>query len=63
MDAYSNGSHVWTHNAKGQIVTGVIESTSLMADGTKSVVIKFDNGRTVTYPSACVNIDSIKKST
>ncbi|KAK0222402.1 hypothetical protein IW262DRAFT_1460748 [Armillaria fumosa] len=50
MTAYSNGLHVWMYNTKGQIVSGVVQSTSLMADGTQCVKILFANGKTTTVP-------------
>ncbi|KAK0244931.1 hypothetical protein EDD85DRAFT_932887 [Armillaria nabsnona] len=51
MNAFPVGSHVSFFNSIGKLVTGVVQSTSRMSDGTLIVVImKRDNGGTVTLP-------------
>ncbi|PBK96268.1 hypothetical protein ARMGADRAFT_1143002 [Armillaria gallica] len=51
MNAFPAGSHVSFFNSIGGLVTGVVQSTSRMSDGTLIVVIiKRDNGGAVTLP-------------
>ncbi|PBK87145.1 hypothetical protein ARMGADRAFT_1085911 [Armillaria gallica] len=52
---FSAGSRVFFYDSTGQLVRGVVESTSRMADGTQMVVIRRDNGGIMTLPSASVS--------
>ncbi|SJL12014.1 uncharacterized protein ARMOST_15431 [Armillaria ostoyae] len=49
------GSRVFFYDSTGQLVRGVVESTSRMADGTQMVIIRRDNGGIMTLPSASVS--------
>ncbi|KAK0472594.1 hypothetical protein IW261DRAFT_1507201 [Armillaria novae-zelandiae] len=53
MNAFP-GLRIFFYNSTGQLVSGVVESTTRAADGTEMVVIKVDDGRTATLPSASV---------
>ncbi|KAK0445639.1 uncharacterized protein EV420DRAFT_922058 [Desarmillaria tabescens] len=48
------GSSIFFYNSFNQVVRGVVENTSRMTDGTQMVVIRCDNGRIITLPSASV---------
>ncbi|KAK0434269.1 uncharacterized protein EV420DRAFT_1488714 [Desarmillaria tabescens] len=53
MNAFQAGTRVSFFDANGQLVTGVVEATSRLSDGTQMVLIKRDNGGTVTLPARC----------
>ncbi|KAK0441468.1 uncharacterized protein EV420DRAFT_1650066 [Desarmillaria tabescens] len=53
MDAFPSGSRIFFYGSKGQLVRGVVESTSRTSDGTEMVLIKCDNGKTITLPLIC----------
>ncbi|KAK0466676.1 hypothetical protein IW261DRAFT_1520578 [Armillaria novae-zelandiae] len=55
MNMFPAGSRVFFYDSTGQLVRGVVESTSRMADGTQMVVIRRDNGVIMTFPSASVS--------
>ncbi|PBK83726.1 hypothetical protein ARMGADRAFT_1018949 [Armillaria gallica] len=48
------GTRVFFWDTRGQVVRGVVQSTSRGADGTLMVVINSDGGRTITLPAAGV---------
>ncbi|KAK0201353.1 hypothetical protein DFS33DRAFT_1346519 [Desarmillaria ectypa] len=54
MNAFAAGTRVYFYDSNGQIVKGVVESTTRMADGTQMLRIKRDNGNNITLPSASV---------
>ncbi|KAK0201352.1 hypothetical protein DFS33DRAFT_1346515 [Desarmillaria ectypa] len=54
MSVFLSGSCVFFYDSTGQLVRGMVESTSLMADGTQMVLIKREDGRSITLPSASV---------
>ncbi|KAK0227986.1 hypothetical protein IW262DRAFT_1531994 [Armillaria fumosa] len=54
MHSMPAGTHVFFWDTRGQIVCGVVKSTSVGADGTLMVVIKTDGGQTITLPAAAV---------
>ncbi|KAG7439867.1 uncharacterized protein BT62DRAFT_1013306 [Guyanagaster necrorhizus] len=49
------GSRVSFFDSTGQLVRGVVVSTSHMADGTQMLLIKRENGGTIILPSASVS--------
>ncbi|KAK0199461.1 hypothetical protein DFS33DRAFT_1368525 [Desarmillaria ectypa] len=54
MDVFAAGSRVSFFSANGQLVTGIVKLTSRMSDGTQILLIKCDNGRTLSLPAASV---------
>ncbi|KAK0502644.1 hypothetical protein EDD18DRAFT_1345465 [Armillaria luteobubalina] len=54
MNSMPAGTRVFFWDTRGQIVRGVVQSTSVGADGTLMVVINSDGGRTITLPAAGV---------
>ncbi|KAK0200664.1 hypothetical protein DFS33DRAFT_1354040 [Desarmillaria ectypa] len=56
MNTFTVGSPVFFYNTTGRVVRGVVEHTSRTADGMQTVVIRCDNGKITTLPSASVCI-------
>ncbi|KAK0458530.1 uncharacterized protein EV420DRAFT_1642869 [Desarmillaria tabescens] len=54
MNSLPVGTRVFFWDTRGQVVHGVIQSTSRTADGTVMVVVASDGGRTITLPAAGV---------
>ncbi|KAK0227938.1 hypothetical protein IW262DRAFT_565620 [Armillaria fumosa] len=50
MNSMPAGTRVFFWDTRGQIIRGVVQSTSVGADGTLMVVINSDGGRTITLP-------------
>ncbi|KAK0452832.1 uncharacterized protein EV420DRAFT_682847 [Desarmillaria tabescens] len=50
MNMFPAGSRVFFYDSTGQLVRGVVESTTRMADGTQMVIIRRDNGGIMTLP-------------
>ncbi|KAG7439888.1 uncharacterized protein BT62DRAFT_1013337 [Guyanagaster necrorhizus] len=48
------GSRVFFYASNGKLVRGVVESTNRMADGTQMVLVKRDDGGSITLPAASV---------
>ncbi|KAK0185409.1 hypothetical protein F5146DRAFT_1143865 [Armillaria mellea] len=44
------GLRVFFYDSTGQLVRGVVEFTSRVADGTKMIIVKIDDRGTVTLP-------------
>ncbi|KAK0435308.1 hypothetical protein EV421DRAFT_1836697 [Armillaria borealis] len=55
MNVFPAGSRVSFFDSNGQLLTGVVQSTSRLSDvSTQLVLIKRDSGATVTLPAASV---------
>ncbi|KAK0441494.1 uncharacterized protein EV420DRAFT_1650101 [Desarmillaria tabescens] len=50
MNVFLVGDRVFFYNSSGQLLKGVVESSSRMTDGTQMVLIKRDDGGTITLP-------------
>ncbi|KAG7453010.1 uncharacterized protein BT62DRAFT_999046 [Guyanagaster necrorhizus] len=57
MNSMPVGSHVFFWDTRGQVIKGVIQSTTRTAEGSLMVVINSDAGRTITLPVAAVTLD------
>ncbi|KAK0244901.1 hypothetical protein EDD85DRAFT_946226 [Armillaria nabsnona] len=44
------GLRIFFYDSTGQLVRGVVESTSWVADGTQMVIVKRDDGKTAILP-------------
>ncbi|KAK0452829.1 uncharacterized protein EV420DRAFT_682784 [Desarmillaria tabescens] len=54
MNKFPSGSRVFFYSSTGNLMKGVVESTTHAANGTQMITIKCDNGATLTLPSASV---------
>ncbi|KAK0436172.1 hypothetical protein EV421DRAFT_1833317 [Armillaria borealis] len=54
MNVFPAGSRVSFFDSNGQLLNGVVQSTSRLSDGTQLVLIKRDSGGTITLPAASV---------
>ncbi|PBK82297.1 hypothetical protein ARMGADRAFT_1090514 [Armillaria gallica] len=54
MNVFNAGSRVSFYDSTGRLVNGTVQSITRTSDGAQSVLIKRDNGGTLTLPSASV---------
>ncbi|PBK91233.1 hypothetical protein ARMGADRAFT_218778 [Armillaria gallica] len=54
MNVFNVGSRVSFYDSTGRLVNGTVQSITRTSDGTQLILIKRDNGGTVTLPSASV---------
>ncbi|SJL15564.1 uncharacterized protein ARMOST_19065 [Armillaria ostoyae] len=54
MNVFNAGSRVSFYDSTGRLVNGTVQSITRTSDGAQLVLIKRDNGGTVTLPSASV---------
>ncbi|EDR10976.1 uncharacterized protein LACBIDRAFT_316028 [Laccaria bicolor S238N-H82] len=58
MNAFPAGTRVFYWCSTGPIIYATVQSSSRLPDGTQLLVIKDDNGETVTLPAAGVTLVS-----
>ncbi|PBK58540.1 hypothetical protein ARMSODRAFT_1028174 [Armillaria solidipes] len=54
MNVFNAGSRVSFYDSAGRLVNGTVQSITRTSDGAQLVLIKRDNGNTITLPSASV---------
>ncbi|EDR05303.1 uncharacterized protein LACBIDRAFT_303084 [Laccaria bicolor S238N-H82] len=58
MNAFPTGTRVFYWCSTGPIIYATVQSSRRLPDGTQLLVIKDDNGETVTLPAAGVTLVS-----
>ncbi|KAK0485520.1 hypothetical protein EDD18DRAFT_1195855 [Armillaria luteobubalina] len=54
MNVFQAGIRVSFFDGSGQLLTGVVQSTSRLSDGSQLVLVKRDGGGTITLPAASI---------